>query len=60
MPKERVISADVAEEILSKRYKELTFIRCSGSCTLFQFNDAILTIRPADDGFSMEYLLIAR
>lgn len=57
---EEIIEAEVAEDILTHRYKELTFIRCAGSCTIFQFNDILLTTRAADDGFSLEYVLTQR
>ncbi len=54
---DQIIEAETAQAMLTKRYKELTFIRCADSCTIFQFNDCLIQIRPADDGFSLEYLL---
>jgi len=57
---EETIEVEVAEKILTDRYKELTFIICAGSCTIFQFKDILLTVRPADSGFELEYQLIKR
>lgn len=54
---DQIIEAETAQNMLTKRYKELTFIRCAGSCTIFQFKDCLIQIRPADDRFSLEYVL---
>jgi hypothetical protein len=54
---EETIIPEHFQDILTARYKELIFIRCAGSCTILQFTDCLLTIRAADDGFSLEYQL---
>lgn len=54
---DQIIEAETAQEMLTKMFKEITFIRCAGSCTIFQFKNCLIQIRPADDGFCLEYVL---
>lgn len=57
MKEDQIIEAETAEKMLVKRRNEITFIRCSGSCTIFQFKDCLIIIRTADDGICLEYVL---
>ncbi len=57
---DQTIEGATAEAMLTKRIKEVQFIKCAGSCTIFQFKDCLISIRPADDGFSLEYVLTER